>query len=259
MLFDGRTLPVLKNKKEKGDEMGNHLQEVSEKANILIDALPYIRDFNQKIIVLEYGLSDVLTKEEERSMMEDITLLKTVGMKPIVVHGRKQGADIFRENKRMANLIEQCGIKAVGICGIDLQTIHMMIDHDYIPVITPNDIGKEEIVNPEPTACEVAKQMKAEKLMFLTRQAGVFDGDHVIPLLTLPELEERLQKGGITDHMKRKLAKGVDAIKNGVSRVHFVDGRTKHGILLELFSAKGIGTVLVKDKSHLYAHELQDF
>ena len=131
-----------------------------------------------------------------------------------------------------------------------------MLDHDYIPVITPNDIGNEEIVNPEPTACEVAKQVGAEKLMFLTRQAGVFDGDHVIPLLTLDELEERLQKGGITDHMKRKLSKGVDAIKHGVGRVHFVDGRTKHGILLELFSVKGIGTVLLKDKSHLYAHEL---
>lgn len=235
--------------------MSDNLQEVSEKAGILIDALPYIRDFNQKIIVLEYGLSDVLTKEQEQSLMKDIALLKTVGMKPIVVHGTKKGADIFRENKRMANLIEQCGIKAVGICGIDLQTIHMMLDNDYIPVITPNDIGNEEAMNPEPIACEIAGHIHAEKLMFLTRQAGVFDGDQVIPLLTLSDLEERLKKGNITEHMKRKLDRGVAAIKKGVSRVHFVDGRTEHGILLELFSVKGIGTVLLKDRTHLYAHE----
>ncbi len=239
-----------------GDNMDNTLQTISEKAEILIDALPYIRDFNQKIIVLEYGLSDVLEKEQEYLVMKDIALLKTVGMKPIVVHGTKKGADIFRENKRMANLIEQFGIKAIGVCGIDLQTIHMMLDHDYIPVITPNDINNEqENINPEVTACEIAEKIQAEKLMFLTRQAGVFDGDHVIPLLTISDLEQRLTEGDISDHMKRKLAKGVHAIEQGVGRVHFVDGRTEHGILLELFSAKGIGTVLLKDKNHLYEHE----
>lgn len=236
--------------------MDNTLQTISEKAEILIDALPYIRDFNQKVIVVEYGLSDVLEKEQEYLVMKDIALLKTVGMKPIVVHGTKKGADIFRENKRMANLIEQFGIKAIGVCGIDLQTIHMMLDHDYIPVITPNDINNEqENINPEATACEIAEKIQAEKLMFLTRQAGVFDGDHVIPLLTLSDLEKRLTEGDISDHMKRKLAKGVHAIEQGVGRVHFVDGRTEHGILLELFSIKGIGTVLLKDKNHLYEHE----
>jgi acetylglutamate kinase len=238
-------------------KLDNNLQIVSKKAEILIDALPYIRDFNQKIIVVEYGLSDVLTPEQEQSVMEDIALLKTVGMKPIVVHGRKQGADIFRENKRMANLIEQCGIKAVGICGIDLQTIHILLDNDYIPVITPNDVDNEqESINPEATACEIAESVPAEKLMFLTRQAGVFDGDHVIPLLTIADLEERLKAGDISDHMKRKLAKGVHAIEQGVGRVHFVDGRTEHGILLELFSVKGIGTVLLKDHGCLYEHEV---
>ena len=236
--------------------MDQSLQVVSEKAEILIDALPYIRDFNQKVIVIDYGLSDVLSKEEEQSVMEDIALLKTVGMKPVLVHGRKKDADIFRENKRMANLIEQCGIKAVGICGIDLETIHMLLDHDYIPVITPNDIDNEgEVINPEATACEIATSIHAEKLMFLTRQAGVFDGEQVIPLLTVSELQERLKKGGITDHMKRKLDKGVGAIEHGVGRVHYVDGRIEHGILLELFSAKGIGTVILKDKTSLYAHE----
>lgn len=239
-----------------GDTMDNTLQTISEKAEILIDALPYIRDFNQKVIVVEYGLSDVLEKEQEYLVMKDIALLKTVGMKPIVVHGTKKGADIFRENKRMANLIEQFGIKAIGVCGIDLQTIHMMLDHDYIPVITPNDINNEqENINPEATACEIAEKIQAEKLMFLTRQAGVFDGDHVIPLLTLSDLEKRLTEGDISDHMKRKLAKGVHAIEQGVGRVHFIDGRTEHGILLELFSVKGIGTVLLKDKNHLYEHE----
>jgi len=237
----------------------NKLQGVSEKANILIDALPYIRDFNQKIVVLDYGLAGVLSEQQEKSVMEDIALLKTVGMKPILVHGTQKGADIFRENKRMANLIEQCKVKAIGICGIDLQTIHMMLDNDYIPVIIPNDIDNEqEIINPEKTAMEIAVQIKADKFMFLTRQSGVMsDQKTIFPLLTLDELQIQLAKGVADKHMCRKLDKGIYAIKNGVNRVHFIDGRVEHGILLELFSIKGIGTVLLKDRSHLYMHEQQ--
>lgn len=237
--------------------MNQSLEQISEKAGILIDALPYIRDFNQKIVVLDYGLAGVLSGEQERSVMEDIALLKTVGMKPVLVHGTRTGADVFRENKRMANLIEQCGIKAVGICGIDLQTIHILIDNDYIPVITPNDIDNEdEIINPEKTAMEIAVRIGADKLMFLTRQPGVVCGNEIQALLTLAELKEQMKRGVADAHMCRKLNKGIYAIEHGVQRVHYIDGRTQHGILLELFSVKGIGTVLLKDKSLLYGHEL---
>lgn len=122
----------------------NLYHEIEDKAQILVDSLPYIRDFNQKIIIISFGCSNILTDEEEQEVMRDIALMKSIGMRPIVVHDTKMGHDKFRENKRIAKMIEFCGVKAVGICGIDLQTIHMTLDNDYIPVITPNDIDNED-------------------------------------------------------------------------------------------------------------------
>ena len=109
----------------------NNINDIQTKAGILIDALPYIRDFSGKTIVICYCCTNLLSAKEEQVVMQDIALLKSIGMKPIVVHDNRFGADRYRENKRIAKLIELCGIKAVGICGIDLQTLHMTIDNDY--------------------------------------------------------------------------------------------------------------------------------
>ena len=112
----------------------NLYHEIEDKAQILVDSLPYIRDFNQKIIIISFGCSNILTDEEEQEVMRDIALMKSIGMRPIVVHDTKMGHDKFRENKRIAKMIEFCGVKAVGICGIDLQTIKMIQEdsHEYI-------------------------------------------------------------------------------------------------------------------------------
>ena len=119
--------------------MDKELELVEHKASILIDALPYIRDFNQKTVVIEYGCAEWLSGVEEQRLMQDIVLLKSVGMRPIVVHATRMGLDKFRENKRIAKLLELCGVKAIGICGVDTETIGLMLDNDYIPVIVPND------------------------------------------------------------------------------------------------------------------------
>lgn len=99
--------------------------------------------------------------------MRDIALMKSIGMRPIVVHDTKMGHDKFRENKRIAKMIEFCGVKAVGICGIDLQTIHMTLDNDYIPVITPNDIDNEDTpILPEEAAKEIAVSTRCREGAF---------------------------------------------------------------------------------------------
>ena len=129
---------------------------MEHKASILIDALPYIRDFNQKTVVIEYGCAEWLSGVEEQRLMQDIVLLKSVGMRPIVVHDTRMGLDKFRENKRIAKLLELCGVKAIGICGVDTETIGLMLDNDYIPVIVPNDIDNEsEYIEPRETPLEI--------------------------------------------------------------------------------------------------------
>ena len=92
----------------------NLYHEIEDKAQILVDSLPYIRDFNQKIIIISFGCSNILTDEEEQEVMRDIALMKSIGMRPIVVHDTKMGHDKFRENKRIAKMIEFCGVKAVA-------------------------------------------------------------------------------------------------------------------------------------------------
>lgn len=245
--------------------MEEYLEEVEKKAGILIDALPYIRDFNEKIVVISYSCSNILEASMEQRVMKDIVLLKSLKMKPIVVHNTRMGADKFRENKRFAKLLELCGVKAVGICGIDLQTLHMMLENNYIPVVTPNDIDDEEIVlHPENTAMEIAVQMKAEKLVYLSEIAGIpisseKDPSKIQPFVTLSQAEalyEEYKFQKAEENFLRKLRNGIRAVKENVARVHLLDGRIPHSLLLEFFSIDGVGTVLVKDQKHLYAHEI---
>ena len=105
------------------------LEQVEKKAEVLTDALPYIRDFNRQVAVIEYGCRKYMSPVGEQELMRDIALLKTVGMKPVVVHGCPIGVDKFRENKRIAKLLELCGTKAVGICGMDMETPAIMLDN----------------------------------------------------------------------------------------------------------------------------------
>lgn len=246
--------------------MEQYLKQVEKKAGILVDALPYIRDFNEKIVVISYSCSNILESSTEQRVMKDIVLLKSLGMKPIVVHNTRMGADKFRENKRFAKLLELCGIKAVGICGIDLQTLHMMLKNNYIPVVTPNDIDDEEtILHPENTSMKIAVQIGAEKLVYLSEIAGILDvsdekdSSKVLPLVTLSQAETLYQEYELKkaeEDFLRKLRNAIYAVKEGVPRVHLLDGRIPHSLLLEFFSIDGVGTVIVKDQNHLYSHEV---
>ncbi|MDD2960103.1 MAG: acetylglutamate kinase [Lachnospiraceae bacterium] len=225
---------------------------------MLADALPYFRDFNQKIIVIGYLCSNILSGEEEQGVMQDIALLKSVGMKPIIVHDARMGADKFRENKRVAKLVELCGVKAVGICGIDEQTLHMTLENDYIPVVTPNDIDTENInLDPIDTAREIAVRMQAEKLIYVSKYEGARWSDENKKILSMKESELRtyLEQQQMEQDLRRKLENAILALDGGVRRIHFISGRMKHALLLELFSVLGIGTVVSRDDGELYEHE----
>lgn len=236
-------------------------EQVEPKAEFLIQALPYIRDFNQKIVVIEYGCRKYLSPVDEQELMRDIALLKTVGMRPVVVHDTPMGVDKFRENKRVAKLLELCGTKAIGICGVDLQTLHMTLDNGYIPVIVPNDIDNEDrVIDPKDTALEVAVKLQADKLVFLSSHRGIWkdvERTEVYPSLTIEEVRKLLKAGWVTEGVISRVERGFQAVDQGVNRVHILDGRIKHVLLVEFFSVAGAGTAIISDKNKLYAHELR--
>ena len=286
------------------------------KAQVLIEALPYIQKFKDKIIVVKYGGSAMVDEELKRKVIEDVVLLKLVGFKPIIVHGGgkeiskwvdKVGMDtkfinglrvtdeptmeiaemvLNKVNKSLVSLIEQLGVKAVGISGKDGGTlivdkkysdgedigfvgevkrvnpnlIHTLLENDFIPVICPIGVDDEfnsYNINADDAACAIATAIKAEKLAFLTDIEGVYkdydDKDSLISELSIEDARELIGGGTIGGGMLPKLNNCIDAIESGVSRVHILDGRIPHCLLLEIFTNKGIGTaILNKDAERFY-------
>lgn len=294
------------------------MEEVMSKANILIEALPYIQKFKDKIVVVKYGGSAMLDEKLQQDVIKDVALLKLVGMRPIIVHGGGkeiskwvgllgkeprfvQGLRVTDEdtmevaemvlgkvNKRLVQMLEQLGVKAAGICGkdggtlkcekkyangedigfvgniteVDTNLIETLLKNDYIPVIAP--IGMDDAfysynINADDAACAIATAMRAEKLAFLTDIEGVYrdfeDKSSLISVLTLEEADKLLGSGVIGGGMLPKLQNCIDAVKEGVSRVHIMDGRIDHSLLLEFFTNKGIGTAIIDSENTLYDNE----
>lgn len=294
------------------------MNEMIGKAETLVEALPYIRDFNNKIVVVKYGGSAMLDKHLEESMMKDVALLKLVGMHPIIVHGggkeiskwvklsgktpefiegfRVTDLDTMeiaemvlnKVNKHLVAMIEQLGVKAAGISGkdgatimvdkktvngqdigyvgqvksVNTELIQTLLDNDFIPVIAPiglDDKYNTYNINADDAACAVASALNAEKLAFMTDIEGVCmdpnDKSTFISILTLNEANKMIKDGFIGGGMLPKLRNCIDAVKNGVSRVHILDGRKEHCLLLEFFTKRGIGTAIIDNQTSLYAHE----
>ncbi len=192
-------------------------------------------------------------------------------------------------NKNLVQMIEKLGVKAVGITGKDGSTlkvekrfvngqdigyvgnitevsadlINTLIDNNFIPVIAP--IGLDDNyhaynINADDAACAVATAIGAEKLAFLTDIEGVYtdpaDKDTLISVLTLEKADELIQDGFIGGGMLPKLKNCIDAVRGGVSRVHILDGRMEHCLLLEFFTNRGIGTAIINNESILFEHEM---
>ena len=289
-----------------------------EKAQVLIEALPYIQRFNRKIIVVKYGGSAMVDEKLKKQVIQDVTLLKLVGFKPIIVHGggkeisrwvNKVGMEprfinglrvtdkdtmeiaemvLAKVNKELVTLVESLGVQAVGISGkdggllqchkklsngedigfvgditeVNPKILYDLLEKDFLPIICPVGMDAEYNsynINADDAACAIAKAVKAEKLAFLTDIEGVYkdpkDKDTLISELRVSEARELIGDGFIGGGMLPKLNNCIDAIENGVSRVHILDGRIAHCLLLEIFTNRGIGTAILGDKETKFYHE----
>lgn len=295
-------------------------QKYLSKAEVLIEALPYIQRFNRKIIVVKYGGSAMIDEELKKNVIKDVVLLKLVGFKPIIVHGGgkeisrwvgKVGMEprfvnglrvtdaetmevaemvLNKVNKELVSLIESLGVKAVGISGkdggllkverkysdgqdigyvgdvreVNPKILHDLLEKDFLPVVCP--IGMDDDfhsynINADDAASAIAEEVKAEKLAFLTDIEGVYadkeDPSSLISELKLSEAAKLIENGNVGGGMIPKLQNCIDAIRNGVSRVHILDGRIPHCLLLEFFTNKGIGTAILRDEEEKFDDDNQ--
>lgn len=295
-----------------------NIQELLGKAEVLIEALPYIQRFNRKIIVVKYGGSAMVDEELKRHVIQDVTLLKLVGFKPIIVHGGgkeisrwvgKVGMEpefinglrktdeatmeiaemvLNKVNKSLVTLVQELGVNAVGISGkdggllkvekkysdgkdigfvgeiteVNPELLNDLLEKDFLPIVCPvgmDDSYNSYNINADDAACAIAKAVKAEKLAFLTDIEGVYkdpsDKQTLISELPVSDARNLIGDGFIGGGMLPKLNNCIDAIENGVSRVHILDGRIAHCLLLEIFTNKGIGTAILGDKETKFYHE----
>ena len=278
--------------------MDSYTEGLIKKAGILVEALPYIQKLYKKTIVIKYGGNAMINDELKKSVIEDVVLLKFVGLNPVLVHGG--GPDISnalktyhveskfinglrvtdedtmhiaqmvlvgKTNKEIVSLLNAKGGKAIGLCGLDgklieckklytyvdgkkedigfvgevekinTKVIKLLTDDEYIPVIAPVGVdgnGQSYNINADTVAAEVAKALKAEKLIYLTDVDGVKDKEgEVMPVIPTDEVDGYIEKGVISGGMIPKILSCKDAVSHGVKRVHIIDGRILHSILLE--------------------------
>ena len=284
----------------------------TDKAKILAEALPYIRRFHGKTIVIKYGGNAMIEENLKQGFARDVVLLKLVGMHPVIVHGGgpqindmlkrvgKQGEfiqgmrvtdaetmDVVEMvlgglvNKEIVNLINQQGGLAVGLTGkdggfirakkmliqdreradqwldigqvgeiesIDPALIELLETRDFIPVIAPIGVGKNGEsynINADLVAGELARVINAEKLILLTNTPGVLDKDgNLLTGLTAAKVDELVADGTISGGMIPKIGSALEAVKRGVKSCHIIDGRVGHGLLLEVLTDEGVGTLI---------------
>jgi acetylglutamate kinase len=285
-----------------------------DKAEILVEALPYLRAFSGKTIVIKYGGKAMLEKALKEQFAQDVVLMKYVGINPVVIHGggpqisemmkRLGKQPLFVEgvrvtdaetmeivemvlggviNKEIVALIHRQGGKAVGLTGkdgrlitarpikptgaqkesvsggslgfvgevesIDPQVLASLEEARFIPVIAPVGVGKDGKtynINADLVAGAVAASLQAEKLLILTDVAGILnDQKKLIPTLSKKDLSKLIKRGVISEGMLPKVQACLNALEGGVSKTHIIDGRTRHALLLEIFTDQGIGTEIL--------------
>jgi len=288
------------------------MEKYIEKARNIMEALPYIKEFHGKSIVVKYGGNAMEDPDLKQKVIQDIILLKLIGVNIIVVHGggphitslmEKLGKEaVFIEghrvtdsetmeitemvlsgliNKELVALINSNGGMAVGISGkdsnlilakkkenkqnkeIDLghvgtivkvnpEILSTLTSQGFIPVISPVAIGidgKTYNINADTAAGEIAISVKASRLIYMTDIKGIYrklnDENSFIPTINEKEVEKLKEEGIINKGMIPKVESAIKAIKNGVEKVHIIDGTIEHSVLLELLTDAGIGTEIV--------------
>lgn len=287
------------------------MDKILGKAEVLIEALPYIQKFNRKIIVVKYGGSAMSNEELQKNVIKDVTLLKLVGFKPIIVHGGgkeisrwvgKVGKEarfvnglrvtddetmeiaemvLGKVNKSLVSMVQELGVSAVGVSGkdggllnvekkyadgqdigyvgnikeVNPKILYDLLEKDFLPIVAPiglDDGFQTYNINADDAACAIAKAVGADKLVFLTDIEGLYrdieDKSSFISRITASDADALIGDGIIGGGMLPKLNNCTSAIKNGVNRVHILDGRIPHCLLLEIFTNSGVGTAIVKDE-----------
>jgi acetylglutamate kinase len=293
------------------------MDSILEKASVLIEALPYIRRFYQKTVVIKYGGHAMVEPALKDSFAQDIVLMKYIGIHPVVIHGGgpQIGAMLerigkksdFRAgmritdpdtmdivemvlvgklNKEIVHLINRHGGRAIGLSGkdghllqarklhlfryqgddqppeildvglvgevmrVDVEILEILEKSNLIPVIAPVGVGlhgETYNINADLVAGEVAGALKAEKLILMTDVAGVLNTDGgLIGSLTVAEAADLLQEETLKGGMIPKVQCAIDALQAGVEKVHIVDGRKPHAVLLEIFTDAGVGTEIAR-------------
>ncbi|NLN88230.1 MAG: acetylglutamate kinase [Syntrophomonadaceae bacterium] len=283
------------------------MKSALEKAEILVEALPYIKQFYGRRVVIKYGGAAMTDDCLKQKVMQDIVLMKYVGMHPIVVHGggpeinamlkrldikssfvnglRVTDADAMevvemvlggKVNKQIVSGINASGGKAIGMSGkdgglieadfadasgamgfvgevrnVNPEIIETVINNGYIPVIAPIGVDAQQRsynINADLVAAALAVAMKADKLVLLTDVPGLLmdaqDPDSLISVLKVGEVPDYIDRAVIAGGMIPKVQCCVEAVQGGVGRTHIIDGRVPHSILLEIFTNKGVGTMV---------------
>lgn len=294
------------------------MQKIIEKAEVLIEALPYIQSFRGETIVVKFGGSAMEDKLHADGVLADVTFMECVGMKPVIVHGggkaisrrmKEKGIEarfvkglrvtceetikvvektINEEiNPEIVETLTRMGAAARGLHGnevfkvtrktevdaktgevfdwgyvgepgeVNVEPILALLQQNLIPVITPlgrGPDGKVHNINADVAAAAVAKALKARKLAFITDVPGLLrdadDAESIMSTLRIGEVEELIAKGVIDGGMLPKVQSGVEALRAGVRKIHMIDGRMPHSLLLEIFTDKGVGTEIVWDEQN---------
>ncbi len=290
------------------------MQDIIDKAAVLIEALPYIQEFRDEIVVIKFGGSAMEDAELTANTMRDIVFLECIGMKPVVVHGGGKAisaklkemnipshfvnglrftcdntigvVDNVLHNEVNANLLK--GISEAGgkghmvsgksilkaekmytdckdtgktldigyvgsISSVDTQEIINSIKANIVPVIPPlgvDDDGQTYNINADIAACKIAEALKARKLVFLSDVPGIMrdpsDESTVISTVTIDGTNDLIKEGVISGGMIPKVKSAISALKAGTNKVHMIDGRLNHSLLLEIFTDSGVGTEITK-------------
>ena len=288
--------------------------EPQDKAAVLVEALPYIQEFYGKIIVVKYGGNAMINDDLKGQVMQDIALMKYVGIRPVIVHGggpeitgflQKVGKESSfvsglrvtdeetveiaemvldgKINSEIVNRLNGQGVRAVGLSGkdaglirakkklatvyeegekhkvdigyvgtvehVDITIIRDLLDRDYVPVIAPIGVGEKGEsynINADYVAAEIAGALKAEKLLLLTDIEGIYkdfnDKSSFISSIHAQEAKNYIKEGVIQGGMIPKVEACLTALAGGAAKTHIIDGRLPHSIILEIFTAAGIGT-----------------
>ena len=282
------------------------------KADVLIEAIPYIRKFAGAVVVVKYGGSAMVDEKLKKSVIKDIALLKYIGLKPVVVHGggkeitslldrlgkKTEFVDGLRVTdsetasvaemvlsgsigKSLVENLESVGVEACGINGkdghtlqarkkvykngsdlgfvgeiekVDTHLLETLIHSGYVPVISPVGVdmfSQTYNINADYAASAIAGALNAQKLVFLTDVEGILrdkdDPGSIIGRMSAAEAKALIADGTIKGGMIPKVECCLDALDKGVKSVHVLDGRLPHSMLLEIFTASGIGTMVTPE------------